>query len=132
MKCSFAANHSPSQGLILMARLDLGRLPPVLAALLTPWAKAIETAAPGMGSHVIAVADNTLSALSHRVVPTPRLEQAFVDARAATAALAAALNGQTILPFWRRDAAQEALGELAIWLRRAEPNEITKELGLGW
>ncbi|MCJ2067903.1 hypothetical protein MKK75_03600 [Methylobacterium sp. J-030] len=115
-----------------MARLDLERMPPVLAALLTPWDRAIGTAGPGMGGHVVAVADNTLSALGHRVVPTPRLERAFRDARAATEALAAALDGATILPFWRRDAARESLGELAVWLRRAEPNAVTKDLGLGW
>lgn len=115
-----------------MARLDLERLPPVLAALLTPWARAIETAGPGTGGHVVAVADITLSALRHRVLPTLRLERALAEARAATVALAAELDGETVLPFWRRDGAREALGELAVWLRRAEPNKVTRELGLGW
>lgn len=115
-----------------MVQVDVRALPPVLGRLLTPWVQAIELSGLGIGEHVTAVAAHASSAVRHRIVLTPPLEQAIIEARLATDALAATMDKRRIVPFWKRDAARHALAELVVWLRHAEPNAVTKELGLGW
>lgn len=115
-----------------MVKVDVRGLPPVLEQLLQPWAQAIELSGLGIGDHVMAVAAHGFSALQRRIVLTPPLEQAFVEARSATDALAVSMDEKRIVPFWRRNAARVALAKLVVLLGRAKPNAITKELGLGW
>lgn len=115
-----------------MVKVDVEGLPPVLERVLQPWVQAVELSGLGIGDHVTAVAAHTFSALRHRIVLTPPLEQALIEARMATDALAIAMDKRRIVPFWKLDAARLALAELVVWLQRAEPNAITKELGLGW
>ena len=112
--------------------VDTSELPPVLAKLLTPWARAIEISGPGLGAHVTATAAYSFSALRRRIVLTPPLERAFADARLATDSLASAVDRRRSVPFWTRAAARSALAELATQLRGAEPDALTRELGLGW
>ena len=107
-------------------------LPPVLAKLLAPWAWAIEISGPGLGEHVTATAAWSFSTLRRRIVLTPPLERAFADACLATDSLANAVDRRALVPFWTRAAARSALAELAARLRGAEPDALTRELGLGW
>lgn len=115
-----------------MVNVDVRGLPPVLERLLAPWVQAVELSDQGIGDHVTAIAGHAFSAVLHRVVLTPPLEQALVEARMATDTLAAALDEKRVVPFWMRDAARSALAKLVVSLQRAEPNAVTKELGLGW
>ena len=104
----------------------------MLAKLIVPWLDAIEASEPGMGDHVTAIVAHSFMTLRHRVEMTPALEQAFVDARAATDTVATAMDTRRVVPPWVRRAAREAMTDLIDALRRAEPNAVTKELGLGW
>ncbi|MGU3666236.1 hypothetical protein ACLBX9_18785 [Methylobacterium sp. A49B] len=65
-----------------MAAFNTSGLPPVLTKLLAPWLDAIEASEPGMGNHVMAIAEHGVDALRYRIEMTPMLEQAFFDARA--------------------------------------------------
>jgi hypothetical protein len=112
--------------------LDTSSLPPVLATLLTPWLNAIEVSGLGIGEHVTATAAHSFMALRRRIELTPSLEHALVDARAATDTLATAIDRRRTVPLWIHDAAREAMIDLIAALRCAEPNAVTKELGLGW
>jgi hypothetical protein len=104
----------------------------VLGRLLVPWVQAVELSDRGMGDHAAAIAAHGFAALRRRVVLTPPLEQALVEARMATDALAAAMDEKRIGPLWKRYAARVALAKLVGSLQHAEPNAVTKELGLGW
>ncbi|MHB2208269.1 hypothetical protein [Methylobacterium sp. CM6257] len=115
-----------------MATINPGGLPPILATLLSPWLDAIEASEPGLGDHVMAIAEHCLETLQRRIELTPALEQAFVDARAMTDMLASAIDGGRVVPPWVRNGARGALASLAEALQGAEPNAITIELGLGW
>ena len=104
----------------------------MLEQLLRPWVLAVELSDPGIGDHVTAIAAHAFSALRNRIVLTPPVEQALVEARLATDALADAMDARWIVPFRKRDAARIALAKLVVSLQCAEPNAVTKELGLGW
>ena len=116
----------------MAAPLNADSLPSTLAIVLQPWISAVETATFGMGEHVSAVAANASSGIRRRIVPTPLLDHALVQTRMATDALAVALDEKRADATGRRADALAALGELIAWLLEAEPNAITKELGLGW
>jgi hypothetical protein len=111
---------------------DTSGVPPVLVTLLTPWLNAIEISASGIGEHVTATAAHSFMALRRRIELTPSLEQALADARAATDTLATAIDRRRVVPLWIRDAVRKAMIDLIAALRRAEPNAVTRELGLGW
>lgn len=115
-----------------MDLLDTSSLPPVLTTLLTPWLNAIEVSGPGIGEHVTATAAHSFMALRRRIELTPALEHALADARAATDTLATAIDGRRVVPFWIRNATREAMIDLIVALRCAEPNAVTRELGLAW
>lgn len=115
-----------------MDAIDTNGLPPVLRKLLAPWLAAIEASEPGMGDHLTAIAAHSSMALLHRIELTPALERALVDARAATDTLALALNQKRAVPRWVCKAARGSMTNLITTLRCAEPNAVTKELGLGW
>jgi hypothetical protein len=107
-------------------------LPSILATLLSPWLDAIEVSEPGLGDHVMAIAEHSFDTLQRRIEVTPPLERAFVDARAMTDMLASAIDGGRIVPPWVRNGARGALADLVEALQSAKPNAITIELGLGW
>lgn len=115
-----------------MDLLDTSSLPPVLATLLTPWLNVIEVTGPGIGEHVTATAAHSFTALRRRIELTPALEHALADARAATDTLATAMDRRRVVPFWIRNAARAAIADLIAALRCAEPNAVTRELGLAW
>ena len=112
--------------------MDGGGLPPVLASLLKPWAAAIASAGSGMGGHLSATAANAAAGVRRRIVPTPLLEHALLQARRVTDVLAAALDRGPEDPAGPRADAAAALAELAAWLCEADPDASTTELGLGW
>ena len=115
-----------------MDPIGTGGLPPILAQLLAPWLDAIEASEPGMGDHVMAVAAHCSDTVRRRIELTPALEGVFADTLAATDTLATALDMRRVVPPWVRKAAREAMIDLIAALRGAEPNAVTKELGLGW
>lgn len=115
-----------------MDAIDTNGLPSVLVTLLAPWLAAIDTSEVGMGDHLTAMAAHSSMSLLHRIEPTPALERAFVDARAATDTLALALDRKRTVPLWVCKAVRGAMSNLITTLRCAEPNAVTKELGLGW
>ena len=115
-----------------MDPLDTSDLPPVLAKLLAPWLEAIAASEIGMGDHVTAIAAHSFMSLLHRIELTPALERALVDAREATDTLATALDRKRAVPLRVRRKVRQVLADLIEALRDAEPNGVTKELGLGW
>ena len=115
-----------------MDAIDTGALPPLVAKLIAPWLDAIKVSEPGMGDHVTAIGAHSFMSLLHRIEPTPALERALVNARAATDTLAIALDHKRTVPLLVRRVACQALADLIAALRDAEPNAVTKELGLGW
>lgn len=115
-----------------MDAIDTNGLPSVLVTLLAPWLAAIDASEPGMGDHLTAIAAHASMSLLHRIELTPALELALVDARAATDTLALALDRKRTVPRWVCKAVRGAMSNLITTLRRAEPNAVTKELGLGW
>lgn len=115
-----------------MDAIDTNGMPSVLVTLLAPWLAAIEASEAGMGDHLTAIAAHSSMTLLHRIELTPALERALVDARAATDTLALALDRKRTVPLWIYKAARGAMSHLITTLRCAEPNAVTKELGLGW
>jgi hypothetical protein len=107
-------------------------LPSALGIGLQPWIAAIETATAGMGEHASAVAANASTGIHRRIVPTPLLNHALVQARLATDAFAVAVDEQRADASRLRADAMAALGELIVWLQEAKANSVTAELGLGW
>lgn len=116
----------------MAATFSTDSLPPALGIGLQPWIGVIETATAGMGEHVSATAANASSGIRRRIIPTPLLDHALVQARLATDALAVALDEQSADTTRLRADALAALGELTVWLQEAQANAITKELGIGW
>ncbi|WP_267427023.1 hypothetical protein [Methylobacterium sp. GC_Met_2] len=116
----------------MAAPLNADSLPSTLAIGLQPWISAVETATAGMGEHVSAVAANASSGIRRRIVPTPLLDHALVQARRATDALAVALDEQGADATRLGADALAAIGELIVWLQEAKANAVTEELGLGW
>ncbi|SFM62267.1 hypothetical protein [Methylobacterium pseudosasicola] len=112
--------------------VDPSGLPPVLAKLIAPWTEAIEASDPGMGNHIRAIAAHCFEALRRRVELTLPLERAFATARAETDALAAAMDTKHGVSSSMRRAARKSLADLVEALQQAEPNAVTKELGIGW
>ena len=115
-----------------MDPLDTSDLPPVLAKLLAPWLEAIAASEIGMGDHVTAIAAHSFMSLLRRIELTPAVERALVDAREATDTLATVLDGKRAVPLRVRRKVRQVLADLIEALRDAEPNGVTKELGLGW
>jgi hypothetical protein len=115
-----------------MAAFNTSGLPPVLTKLLAPWLDAIEASEPGMGNHVMAIAEHCVDALRYRIEMTPLLEQAIFDARAITNTLAGIVDDRHSVPIYIRTGARGALANLIDALQRATPNAVTRELGLGW
>lgn len=115
-----------------MGQIDTHGLPPVLAKVLAPWLAAIEACEPGMGDHVTAIAAHSFMSLLNRIELLPALERALIDARVATDTLAIVLDSKRTVPLRVRRAARQAMAALIEALRGAEPNAVTKELGLGW
>lgn len=112
--------------------MDGDGLPPVLASLLKPWATAVTSAGPGMGGHLSATAANAAAGIRRRIVQTPLLDHALLQALGVTDVLAAALDRGSEAPAGPRADASAALAELAAWLCEADPDASTTELGLGW
>ena len=115
-----------------VAPFSTDSLPSTLSIGLQPWIGAIETATVGMGEHVSATAANASAGIRRRIVPTPLLDHALVQARLATDALAIALDEHRADITHLRATALAALGELIVWLQEAKANAVTEELGLGW
>ncbi|MCJ2117133.1 hypothetical protein MKK65_11260 [Methylobacterium sp. J-001] len=107
-------------------------LPSTLAIGLRPWISAVETATNGMGEHLFAAAASASAGIRRRIIPTPLLDHALVQARMATDVLASALDERRADIERLRADASAALSELIVWLQEAEPDAVTRELGLGW
>ena len=116
----------------MAAPFSADSLPSALNIGLRPWIAAIETATAGLGEHASAVAASASTGIRRRIVPTPLLDHALVQARLATDALAVAVDEQGADATRLRADAMAALGELIMWLQEAKANSVTKELGLGW
>ncbi|MCJ2063214.1 hypothetical protein MKK63_10880 [Methylobacterium sp. J-088] len=116
----------------MAALLSADSLPSALGIGLQPWIAAIETVTAGLGEHASAVAANASTGIRRRIVPTPLLDHALVQARLATDALAVAVDEQRVDATRLRADAMAALGELIMWLQEAKANSVTEELGLGW
>ena len=116
----------------MAASLGTDSLPSTLSIGLQPWISAIETATAGMGEHVSATAANASAGIRRRIVPTPLLDHALMQARSVTDVLAVALDEQGADAKRLRADALATLNELIVWLQEAKANAVTEELGLGW
>lgn len=85
-----------------------------------------------MGEHLSAAAASASAGIRRRIIPTPLLDHALVQARMATDVLASALDERRADIGRLRADALAALSELIVWLQEAEPDAVTSELGLGW
>lgn len=115
-------------------RLTRGGVPWPLAYLLCPWMEAVNRVGPGMTPWLRETTRLTVLAQREWAEPTTTVEVALERARAASEALAVAIDspGTLVTVYEKRMAALAALYGLIVASRQAMPSAWATEHGLGW
>jgi hypothetical protein len=105
-----------------------------LSRALSPWMSAVDRVGPGMTPWLRETTRLTVLAQREWTAPTTQIEEALQRARAASEALAAAIDGPDGRDdvYEKRAAARAALYGLVAALRQAVPSAWTIAHGQGW
>jgi hypothetical protein len=115
-------------------RLTRCGVPWPLSRALSPWMSVVDRVGPGMTPWLRETTRLTVLAQREWTAPTTQIEKALQRARAASEALAAAIDGPDGRDdvYEKRAAARAALYSLVAALRQAVPSAWTIAHGQGW